>query len=196
MTPRRAQVDGSFVLDWLRQAGAPENLVGLQERVVEGLGGYVGPAERIAAFAGDREGRFDADATIDPDIVRAIAWCRLGGPDSRPRHDRAFHEAEALGLLAHDPIWRATPQGEGVLIALGFLPPTWEPERRKLLVLWAREPREGAPAQFVRAWPESAPDVSHEGYVHEKALAEAEWRLGTGVSSWLFFVTTEEVAAP
>lgn len=40
------QVDASYVLDWLRQADAPVNIIRLQERVVEKLGGYVGPEQR------------------------------------------------------------------------------------------------------------------------------------------------------
>jgi hypothetical protein len=38
--------DASYVLDWLRAINAPANIIGLQERVVEALGGYVGFPER------------------------------------------------------------------------------------------------------------------------------------------------------
>jgi hypothetical protein len=43
---RVLQVDGSYVLDWLRETNAPTNIIDLQERIVEGLGGYVGFTER------------------------------------------------------------------------------------------------------------------------------------------------------
>jgi hypothetical protein len=46
--PRVARVDASYVLDWLRQTNAPANIIGLQERIVESLGGYVGFPERLA----------------------------------------------------------------------------------------------------------------------------------------------------
>jgi hypothetical protein len=39
--------DASYVLDWLRQTDAPENIVALQERVVAALGGFVGFPERM-----------------------------------------------------------------------------------------------------------------------------------------------------
>jgi len=41
-----ARGDASYVLDWLRQTDAPENILRLQERTVEMLGGYLGHGER------------------------------------------------------------------------------------------------------------------------------------------------------
>lgn len=57
--------------------------------------------------------------SFDPEIVKAIHWCRLGRV--RPDDEGAFHRAKQLGLLAQDDVWRATERGEGVLIALGLL---------------------------------------------------------------------------
>lgn len=41
-----ARWHASYVLDWLRQTHAPDNIVRLQEQIVGALGGYVGPFER------------------------------------------------------------------------------------------------------------------------------------------------------
>lgn len=44
-----ARADASYVLDWLRQSGAPLPVVMIQRRVVESLGGYVGLEQRVSA---------------------------------------------------------------------------------------------------------------------------------------------------
>lgn len=44
-----ARFHASYVLDWLRRADAPENIIGLQECVVIALGGYASPDERRGA---------------------------------------------------------------------------------------------------------------------------------------------------
>jgi len=146
----------------------------------------------------DRESLLSAPTlALDPDLIRAIAWCRILAPKERPHDDASYRRAEELGLLAHDPIWRATPQGEGVLIAIGMLEPTWVKERTKLIVLWAREPREYAAAQFVKAWAESYEDVCHEAFTAEKKQAEADWHEWPGEGSqWLFWTTHEEMGRP
>lgn len=61
---------------------------------------------------------------LDDSIVQALAWTRrVGGCGSSDLpHGEAFHRAEELGLLAHDPIWRTTREGDGVLVAVGLLP--------------------------------------------------------------------------
>src|SRR4029077_17260016 len=41
-----AQIDASYVLDWLRQTDAPQNIIALQERICEALGGFVSFPER------------------------------------------------------------------------------------------------------------------------------------------------------
>jgi len=41
-----AQVDASYVLDWLRQTDAPENIIRMQRRIVVELGGYLGFRDR------------------------------------------------------------------------------------------------------------------------------------------------------
>jgi predicted phage gp36 major capsid-like protein len=43
-------VDASYVLDWLKQTGAPENIVALQEKVVEAAGGYISGADRVRSW--------------------------------------------------------------------------------------------------------------------------------------------------
>lgn len=48
-TPAELQkrIDASYVLDWLKQTDAPENIVALQEKVVEAAGGYISGADRV-----------------------------------------------------------------------------------------------------------------------------------------------------
>lgn len=136
---------------------------------------------------------FDAPK-LDPDLVRALAWCRIGGPKTRPHDEAAFYRAEGLGLLAHDPIWRATPQGEGVLIALGLLKPTWEPQRTRITVLWAREPLVGALAQFISAWPEGFRDCWPETFAEGVEKAQASWREWPGEGKrWIFWTAEVEI---
>jgi hypothetical protein len=43
-----AQIDASYVLDWLRQTDAPPDILALQERVCEALGGFVSFPERAS----------------------------------------------------------------------------------------------------------------------------------------------------
>jgi hypothetical protein len=136
--------------------------------------------------------------SVDPDIVRALGWCRLGSSRSdRPDRDESFYEAERLGLLAHDPIWRATPQGEGVLIALGLLEPTWVQDRVLVTVLWARLPEPDAPAQFVHAWSEGYSDAYSDSFGRECELEKDRWREWPGEGRlWLFWTSTEELPRP
>lgn len=78
-----------------------------------------------------------------------------------------------------------------------MLDPTWVRERTRLVVLWAREPREHAPAQFVKAWSEGYEDAYYESFAAEKKRAEDDWREWPGEgSSWLFWTTHEEMARP
>lgn len=98
---------------------------------------------------------------IDLDIVKAIAWCRIGGLLYRPASEDAFHRAKALGLLAQDNIWRATERGEGVLVALGLLEGKPAPRRTMTVLLWARSPNFSTP-HFVTAWGESLDEIYHE----------------------------------
>jgi hypothetical protein len=66
------------------------------------------------------------------DLIQAVAYCRLG--KARPVDDRAFEQAKRMGLLAQDPTWRATPQGEGALIAAGLMEGKPAPERRYVTI--------------------------------------------------------------
>lgn len=135
---------------------------------------------------------------LDEEIVRALAWCRLGSSAGfgHPEND-GFRRAEQLGLLAHHPVWHATAQGEGVLIALGMLGPTYVPERTMVSILWAREPREHALAQFVAAWPEGLEDCYPDSFAAEVEKAKAAWREWPGDGqAWVFWTSVEELARP
>lgn len=50
-----AQVDASFVLDWLRQVDAPDAIISLQERLIAELGGYVGRTRRTTQIPERRD---------------------------------------------------------------------------------------------------------------------------------------------
>ena len=63
-----------------------------------------------------------------PDAVIAVVeWCRVGAREHPARAHgedtirRAAHVAKAHGLLAQDPLWRATPEGEQALRDRGLL---------------------------------------------------------------------------
>lgn len=52
LAPEAERRDASYVLDWLRQTNAPSNIVALQERVTESLGGFVGFVGRMTGRDG------------------------------------------------------------------------------------------------------------------------------------------------
>lgn len=127
---------------------------------------------------------------FDPEIVQALAYCRLGL--ARPERPSAFREAKALGLLAQDDIWRTTEQGDGVLVALGLLEGKPTPKRVLVTVLWAHDENTGRPAQFVAAWSESPDDCFPETAMLRRAREECDWRdFFDGEHSWSFWTTTE-----
>lgn len=132
--------------------------------------------------------------TLDADIVRALAWCRLGSGAGfgYPEND-GFTRAEKLGLLDHTGVWKATPQGEGVLIALGLLDPTWQSDRTRISVLWARAADK--PVQFIAAWPEGIEDCWPDLFAHEVAEAQERWQRewSFGDESWEFWTTVVEI---
>lgn len=70
----------------------------------------------------------------DEAILAAVMWCRVGagayngkrwhhpiGMFGQEVGNNCFHEAERIGLLAHDPVWRATPSGESLLLDKGVI---------------------------------------------------------------------------
>lgn len=139
----------------------------------------------------DREGF----PPLDPELVRAIAWCagrtRYGYPDYS-----SSLKAQELGLLRHDPIWAATPQGDGVLIALGILPPSWNNERVSFIVLWARTDANPY-AQFVAAWPTGLEEAWPDAFARAVKEAKAKWREWPGEGDeWYFATTYEEIGRP
>ncbi len=56
--------------------------------------------------------------TVDPEIVDAVSFCVLGGDDVSS--EAAFERARDLGLI-YTNLNKATPQGEGLIVALGWL---------------------------------------------------------------------------
>jgi hypothetical protein len=133
-------------------------------------------------------------AHVDLDILKAIAWCRIGGRHFRPSSDAAFGRAKRLGLLAQDNVWRATPQGEGVLIAAGLLKGAAAPERVTIHVLWATSQRYPRP-QFVAAWPDGLVECWRESYEEQRAEAE-RFFTDFGDEEWEFWTTIEHLDAP
>lgn len=133
---------------------------------------------------------------IDPEIVKVIAWCRIGGLRYRPVDDTAAHRAKALGLLAQDSTWRATEKGEGVLIVLGLLDGQPAPERACVKMLWARSSRYDRP-QFVCSWAEGLGDAWPDEAARIRAESEAWFRdFGDGTDVWSFWTTTEHIDRP
>jgi hypothetical protein len=129
-------------------------------------------------------------ATVDPDVVRAVAWCRLGGPKNRPERDESFYEAERLGLLRHDPIWRATEAGEGVLLAFGLLGGKPAPELAKVTMLWCRKAHVDAPANLVRGWDEAYAECYPDSFGHEVKVAKDDYRQWFDDGEQLLFWTS------
>lgn len=139
------------------------------------------------------------DQPLDIDLVAALAWCRLGGSKlGRPNHEAAFSRAADLGLLAHDPIWRTTSAGDGVLIALGLLEGKPVAEFVVAHVLWASAP-EGTP-QFVAAFSDGLVDAWRDLYAKRRDHVEQEWRdffaLDTHPDAWEFWTTVEHIDRP
>jgi hypothetical protein len=137
--------------------------------------------------------------SVDSDLLKAIAWCRIGGMRFRPSTDRAFHRAKQLGLLAQDPCWRATARGEGVLIAARLLKGDPAPERAVIHVLWASSPRYTRP-QFIRAWSDGFADMRAEQFEDQRAETEREWQdsadWALAGGPWEFWTTIEYLDAP
>lgn len=140
-----------------------------------------------------------ANLELDRDLVAALAWCRLGGQKlGRPADDAAFGRAKGLGLLAQDPVWRATARGEGVLIALGLLNGAPAPDLATVCVCWAASERFPG-AQFVAAFPDGLADCWTETY--KSQLADAQrWFADFGDVSvdgpWRFWTTVETIERP
>lgn len=135
--------------------------------------------------------------TIDRDLVAAIAWCRLGGKRlGRPRDERAFERAKALGLLAQDDVWRTTDRGDGVLVAVGMLPGEPAPHPLRLHVLWATCGAFPTP-QFVGAWPDGLVESMPETYEDRRREAEEWFRdFDPGITDWRFWTTVVGVSVP
>lgn len=127
-------------------------------------------------------------ATLDPEIVKAIVWCRLGGV--RPTQDGAFGSAKALGLLAQDDVWRATERGEGVLVALGLLEGARAPGRESVICLWVRTNEHPSP-QMIACWPAWFDEVAERAR-ECRINAEAEFESLAGESTGINFWTTTE----
>lgn len=131
------------------------------------------------------------------DVIRAVAYCRVGGP--RPDDDASFAEAKRLGLLAQDSVWRATERGMGALVAFGLVEGEPAPERLILHATWARHAASSPSAhwpQFVGAWSDGFVDACHEWYLSEKAAAEAHYRTMVDDEVAEFFVTVIETPRP
>jgi hypothetical protein len=141
------------------------------------------------------------DETRD-DILAAVAYCHLGSSQAkRPFADTSFREALALGLLAHDPIWRATERGIGALIAAGLMEGEATPDKVTLHILWARHGEEDVCAsfpQFVAAYPDGLVDAWHEHYLAERKKAEEEYidMVGDNGRVAEFFITVIETPRP
>ena len=60
-----------------------------------------------------------APSAVPDPVVMAVVWCRLGA--LRQAEQWAFAEALERGLLAHDPLWRATATGEQLLRDRGLM---------------------------------------------------------------------------
>lgn len=134
--------------------------------------------------------------SIDGDLLKAIAWCRVGGRTlGWPADDRAYGRAESLGLLRHHPTWHATPQGEGVLIAAGLLAGAPAPEQSTVHVLWASCQRYRRP-QFVAAWSDGLADSWPDLYESQRAEAEQFFRDFGDDAGWTFWTTIEDLDAP
>jgi hypothetical protein len=52
---------------------------------------------------------------IAREMLDAIHWCRIGGGNQPTT--RGSNYAKRAGYLAQDPVWRATPDGEAMLLA-------------------------------------------------------------------------------
>lgn len=143
------------------------------------MSGQVGPAKYPPKF--------------DPEIVKAIHWCRLGRV--RPDDPSAFHRAKEMGLLAQDPVWRATPQGEGVLVALGLLEGKPTPKESRVHVLWAVSAGFPRP-QLVAAFSDGLVECFHGHYMDRRRDAEDDWRAFGDEGGWTFFTTVADLAIP
>jgi hypothetical protein len=132
-------------------------------------------------------------APLSVDLVNAVAHCRIGG--QRPVNNAAFAEAKALGLLAQDDVWRATEQGEGMLIALGLLNGKPQPERALTVCLWAQcEPYKRP--QFVTAWSDGLDDCYPESAGELRVAAEREFAAFGDETDWEFWTTREHLDLP
>lgn len=127
---------------------------------------------------------------FDPQIVRALHWCRLGR--IRPDDDAAFHRAKQMGLLAQDPCWRATPQGEGVLVALGLLKGKPAPRRLTRWMRWAVNEQYTTP-QLVASWSEWEEETGRASDLCRDA--EDDFTCESG-ETWTFFTTVDQIDIP
>jgi hypothetical protein len=134
------------------------------------------------------------DHVFDVEIVKAIHWCRLGRV--RPDDDYAFYRAKQLGLLAQDSIWRATAQGEGVLIALGLLEGKPTPRRTLITVLWAAS--DDFPPQFVASWSGELNDMMTGEAARQREEAEEWFNVHSPIDQvhWRFWTTTQYIDVP
>lgn len=132
--------------------------------------------------------RIDA-LRVDPDLIRALHWCRIG--NVRPIGGDAFHRAKQLGLLAQDSVWRATERGEGVLVALGILDGKPAPQRTTLIVLWGLATGFLTP-NLVATWSEWEDEVG-DGTVREDAEREFLTKVD---GRWTFWTTVEHIDIP
>jgi hypothetical protein len=133
-------------------------------------------------------------------LLEAVTWCHLGsGSGARPT-DEGFRQAEKLGLLKHHPIWHATREGIGALVAAGRVEGKPAPEITRIHCLWARHGANdlsSAYPQFVAAWPEGIVDYWPDTYAQQRAEREQEYRDNVDEGAVIqFFVTNEEIVRP
>jgi hypothetical protein len=125
------------------------------------------------------------------DVLTAVRYCARGG--ERPSSTAAFELAKRNGLLAQDPVWRATERGMGALVGAGLLAGEPAPVFARLHVLWAASDR--YPPQFVAAWPDGLVEAMPEEYEDRRREAE-EWYAGFGDEPLTFWTTLEELPLP
>lgn len=132
-------------------------------------------------------------AVSHDDLIQAVAYCRLSA--ARPVDDAAFEEAKRRGLLSQDPVWRATTQGEGALIAAGLMKGKPAPERRCVTILWAICDRYQTP-QFVGAFNSAFEEFHHEEFERQIAEAKERYEDYGDEHGWHYWTTDAYVDLP
>lgn len=136
---------------------------------------------------------------IDIDVIRAVAWCYLGGSQAkRPDDDSSFARAKMLGLLEKTPVWGVTERGMGALIASGYIPGEPAPEMAGIHLLWAIHLRDESIPQCIGALPEALCDSWPEHYARLRAQMEEDYKSFFDSPSDVksFFITHVRVNLP